>query len=252
MRNVTLYGLAAAAAGMLALTSCLGDGNNTQQGTMCGVIDYLPSAFVPVAYVADNMPIYSTAFSSGYNQGDCVMFYATIDYDAQTSTDYISATVSSCAKIDKWYLDTYVDTASVLPGEMTITEAGLVWNLSKGYMFVGTTHPSVSNDQTSQFQMMCNMDSLSTVEGKQVYDLWIRAQKTAAGENVTSQGTLVNAFNVNYFIERATQIARNNGEETFNFRFRYPTAFNSDSTDVTTWGSSQTLTYQIPAESTNQ
>ncbi len=250
MKNFTLLSWVAAAAGMMTLTSCLGEGSNTQTGTMYGVVDYLPSLLMPAVYVADDYPVYSTAFSA-LTSGDCVVFYASIDYDAQTSSEYITATVADCVKLNKWYADPEVDTDYVYANEMTFTEAALAWNLSKGYMFVATAHPSISSNQESSFKMMYDLDNPVSVEGNRVYELVLRAQKVADGTAVAASGTTVNAFYVSSFFSSASQREQEQGAENVYFRFKYPESFNSDTTEITSWGTSETITYTITDDSSS-
>lgn len=252
MKRLKNYGLATALLGSMTLTSCLGDGNNTQQGLMCGVIDLNMSVGAYGAYVDDDQPmLYSTAFSA-MSPGDCVIFYATIDYDAQTNNNYIAATVSQCEKLDKYTAVAYLDTANLRPGEMTISDVGLPWSMVKGHMFVNTAHPYVSTDQKIDYWMMYDLNKKPASDGNDLYEIWLRAQNIRAGEKVAAPGTLLNAFDASAFVSQTTAVERAAGKDKVYFRFRYPSAFNNDTTIVTEWRASQTYYFQIPPQSSNQ
>lgn len=264
MRNVTLYGLAAAAAGMLALTSCLGDGSNTQTAMGYGVVDFDMNAFGNVVKDDYGTVLYSTAFA-GLNVGDFVMYYATIDWDAQTSSNYITATVdqNGFARLDRYYSDPIkTDTSKVLTNETTITEAAFIQTgiqTSNGFdayvlranshAFLTTAFQNVPSDREFSYELTYDGDLRPVqVEGNNVYDLYLRATVTDEGDNVESNYSYAFVFDLSSFLSRTIAQERAEGEDYVYVRLWYPKAFNSDSTQIT-WDKTDVAKFPIPQES---
>lgn len=252
MKKLKVLSMAAVAAGMVLLTSCLGSSNNEQSGVAYGVVQMLPTSFVNVAYVNDVTPIYSSAFSTlGDNQ--CVAFAYSINYDApenKQGNKYLTATVSECIKLDQKRAYSYVD--SVI-GKTDLSITGIDLSsivIVKNRIFLGLSHPSVAKDQTNDYILGYDIDNPSVESGTRVYDLYIRGTKTKDGSAVASAGTGLGVFDIEYFLSQATQREKADQKKEIKFRFKYYKEFNKDTT-AGVWGNSETLTYPIAEESSS-
>ena len=92
MKKLKVLGVAAAAVGMISLTSCLGDGKNTSTVYGLGVVEFSMDAFGNVVTDDYGTVAYSPAFA-GLNAGDYVVYTGMIDYDTQTSNKYMTVDV---------------------------------------------------------------------------------------------------------------------------------------------------------------
>lgn len=248
--------LGAVAMATVLLTSCLDGGKNEQEGTAYGVIGFSTDAMGYVAYTSDNVPVYASKFND-LSENDCVLFAFNINYDdpANSGKKYLTATVSQYIRLDNKGKVEPVDTAdiSIKKGELAVVDAGVVAGGSysatiKDYMFLGSSHEKSTTDQTNSYFLQINpSQEPQVVDGKNVYDFFLRVVKVADGK-----GTIgTNAFN--YAIRAGSSISsleakeKAKGSESFNFRINYIKEFNKDTTEAT-WSKSKVLSYMINKE----
>lgn len=251
MKKLKVLSMAAVAAGMVLLTSCLGSGNNEQSGVAYGVVQMLPTSFVNVAYIDDVTPIYSSAFST-LGDDQCVAFAYSINYDApenKQGNKYLTATVSECIKLEQKHAYSFVDSV-IGKTDLSITSVGLKWNLVKNRLFLGINHPSIAKDQTNNYAMSFDINNPSVESGTRIYDLYIRATKTKDGSSVPGAGSGLGVFNIKDFLTQAIQREKADQKKEIKFRFKYYKEFNKDTT-AGVWGNSEAITYPIPDESSS-
>lgn len=264
MRKFKVYGLAAAALGMVTLTSCLGEGNNTQTMMGYGVVDFDLNAMGNVVKDDYGTVVYSPAFS-GLTVGDFIVYYALIDRDAQTSTKYITATVeqNGFARLTNYYsVPEKTDTETVLPDEAAISEAAFIQTglqatggydayilRANSHVFVATGFENIPSDRTFTFELTYDGDLLPTqVDANNVYDLYLRAKVKEKGSNVESGYSFTTVFDLTAFLSRTIAQERSAGREAVYVRLNYPYAFNSDSTQIT-WKQTDVAKFPVPVES---
>mgnify|MGYP000609324888 CR=1 FL=1 len=112
MKKLKVLGLAAIAAGMFSLTSCLDGGGNTQQLSSYAIVDY-SSTMRTLIYPLGYYPLYVATIANDptYSAGDCVLANFTVDFDsadnanASTNGFYVAtgAASSPLAKYDLSY-----------------------------------------------------------------------------------------------------------------------------------------------------
>ena len=112
MKILKVLGLAAIAAGMFSLTSCLDGGGNTQQLSSYAIVDY-SSTMRTLIYPLGYYPLYVATIVNDptYSAGDCVLANFTVDFDsadnanASTNGFYVEtgAASSPLAKYDLSY-----------------------------------------------------------------------------------------------------------------------------------------------------
>ena len=75
MKKLKVLGLAAIAAGMFSLTSCLDGGGNTQQLSSYAIVDYSSSTMSTLIYPLGYYPLYVATIANDptYSAGDCVL-----------------------------------------------------------------------------------------------------------------------------------------------------------------------------------
>ena len=83
MKKLKVLGLAAIAAGMFSLTSCLDGGGNTQQLSSYAIVDY-SSTMRTLIYPLGYYPLYVATIANDptYSAGDCVLANFTVDFDS--------------------------------------------------------------------------------------------------------------------------------------------------------------------------
>ena len=79
MKKLKVLGLAAIAAGMFSLTSCLDGGGNTQQLSSYAIVDY-SSTMRTLIYPLGYYPLYLSTVANDptYSAGDCVLANFTV------------------------------------------------------------------------------------------------------------------------------------------------------------------------------
>lgn len=248
-----LKSLGVVAAATILLTSCL-DGNNESSLNGFGVIDYSDD-FRMVAYIDDYTPVYSPVFKD-YQPDDCIYFTSTYSSDDPAnngSNKY--ATVSNAVvtyKLEEGSFDSHVDTANIIPNEIAALDAALVSQYSltiKNFLFLGSSHEKVATDQDNQYILQYNpSEAPQTVDGKRVYDFFLRVVKNADGKGVVGNNVFYYTFNTHGYFKTLQSKETAAGNETLSIRFNYIKEFNKDTT-AATWGKSQIITIQIPKES---
>lgn len=254
MKKLKSFGVAAVAA--LLLTSCL-DGNREQTLSGYGVIDLSMDVFANVAYVDDNLPIYSSQFKDLAAE-DCITFTCTIDYDDPENNGgkYLKGTNTIVyGKLDKGDLIRNVDTANIKENEMVIVDAGLVTKSAyaytiKDFLFVGSNHDKVTTDQNNQYFLECDpYQEPQIVDGKRVYNLFLRVVKSSDGKGIAGNHSFNYVFKTNGLFKNLEAREKTEGNNTLYIKLNYIKAFNSDST-VATWTSSQVFQSPIYTEAT--
>ena len=87
-----------------------------------------------------------------------------------------------------------------------------------------------------------------TVDGKRVYDFFLRVVKTSDGKGIVGTTPFYYTFNTRGYFKTLQSKETAAGNETLSIRFNYIKEFNKDTT-AATWGKSQIITIQIPKES---
>lgn len=249
-----LKSLGGVAAATILLTSCL-DGNNESSLNGFGVIDYSDD-FRTVAYIDDYTPVYSPVFKD-YQPDDCIYFTSTYSSDDPAnngSNKY--ATVSNAVvtnKLEKGDFYNIVDTANIMPNEIAALDAALMFGTQysftlKNFMFLGSSHEKVAADQDNRYILQYNpSQEPQTVDGKRVYDFFLRVVKNADGKGVVGNNAFYYAFKTNGYFKTLQSRETAAGNETLNIRINYIKEFNKDTT-AATWGKSQVYQTQILKE----
>ncbi|GGK08546.1 MULTISPECIES: hypothetical protein [Parabacteroides] len=250
-----LKSLGAVAVATVLLTSCL-DGNNESSLNGIGVIDYSDD-FRTVAYIDDYTPVYSPVFKD-LKTGDCIYFTSTYSSDDPAnngSNKYVTVTNAVVTnKIDNdGYFNSQLDTANIKPGEITALNAGLLYATQysytlKNYLFVGSSHEKVPADQDNTYFLEYDYSQEpQTVDGKRVYDFFLRIVKNADGKGVVGTNPFNYAFNTHGYFKTLQSKETAAGNETLNIRINYIKEFNKDTT-AATWAKSQIYQTQILKE----
>ena len=170
MKKLKVLGLAAIAAGMFSLTSCLDGGGNTQQLSSYAIVDY-SSTMGTLIYPLGYYPLYVATIANDptYRAGDCVLANFTVDFDsadnanASTNGFYVAtgAASSPLAKYDLSYspLDSMaLDNELLLSG----SESALLFSNNYKRIVVIPTFTSVLTDQKNTYIM--SMDSIKNLK----------------------------------------------------------------------------------------
>ena len=152
------------------------------------------------------------------------------------------------ARLSRWYSDPMQgDMKTPLPNEALVTEAlfaqiyanlgtssGAFIHSANQNVFIQTAYKDIPNDRKFAYQLFYDADMETVgVDGRKVYDLYLRATVSDPGENVEANYSYTDVFDLNQFLSRATQIARSEGDERIYIRLNYANSFNADTTEVT-------------------
>ncbi|MDD2436277.1 MAG: hypothetical protein PHG27_03365 [Massilibacteroides sp.] len=239
--------------GAFLMTSCLGEGSNQQSGVSYGVVDISEKTFQKIIQTAWGS-VYSAevARSTDLTIGDCCQFAFVLDGDipentseAIASNGYYTVTVSQYADVPKSSAVPYLeDTAAISEKELTVasvdlSNTGFIATSGALYLFLQTYHEGFSTDQEQTFSMSFDSNQKpEQVNGKNVYNLYLRVKKTEDGKSLTSTVGLVNAFDLYNFIYNV----KAKGEDDVKFQINYINSLNDDKTEAT-WKSSDVMTY---------
>lgn len=249
----------------LLMTSCLGEGSNQSSGVGYGVIDYSDKTFKPIIKTG-GVPFYSPEVENFVNkgeanQGDCCIFAYTLDGDIPQNSNesvaangYYTITVSQYGDIKRHGIQSSLrDTAVIVPNEMLVTSidmsnTGLLIDKGVKMLFLATVHEDIVKDQKQEFNMSYAMDQEpEVINGANVYNLFLRVEKTAGDKGTTSTQALMNAFDMTNFITSLQYKEEQNNKKELKFRINFANELNADSTKIT-WKASDVLTYTFPTE----
>lgn len=255
MKKLKVLGLAAMAVGMTTLTSCLNGGGNTSSGATFGYADFSTEAGGIVVKDDYGTVVASTAFNTQLVGGEYVQYAYSIDFDNQPSTKYITATVAAIEKYQEYRANEYItDTTTIMPKEMTIKNIQVAL-MSQDYLliarkhaFIAPVHANIATDMKIRYDLSYDAQAEPvTVEGKRVYEFFIRAVKLADGDKTKQDTPVIGAYDLGYFLTRTSSIEKTAGNTSVNFRINYINEFNKDSTSWN-WAKSSVFQYLIPAE----
>ena len=244
MKKLKVLGLAAAAAGMVLLTSCM-DGNNTQTGTIYGVVDYSKD-FKKIVKGLDGGTYFVPTINNdiNFNTDECVAVYGTIDYSSPENANASTYGYFTMSALDYVKYNTYdenyfnqQDTVGIHEGEMAFSAiTGIAGGYYvNNYVFMSLQSLSVQPDQKTQFRVSFD-PNVKTEQGKRVYDLYLRAQKTEDGKIGSQLYGFIVPVKMNSFIGMATsqeQAQSQSKEDSYiNVRLNYIKEFNADTTSA--------------------
>lgn len=251
-----LKSLGTVAIATVLLTSCL-DGTSESSLNGVGVIDYSDDMRT-VAYVTDYIQVYSPVFKD-LTQGDCIVFtsvYSQDDPANDGSKKYLTVTNAVVTnKIENnGNFSSQLDTANIKAGEIAAMNAALFWGINdsytlKNYLFVNSSHEKVAADQDNIYFLEYDYNQEpQTVDGKRVYDFFLRVVKEDDGKGAVGTNAFVYAFNTHGYFKTLQSKETVAGNEILNIRINYIKEFNKDTT-AATWGKSPVYTIKIPKES---
>lgn len=248
MKKLKSFGVAAVAA--LLLTSCL-DGSREDTIGGCGVIDLSMDAFANVAYLNDYTQVYAPQFKD-LNSGDCIIFNATLNYDDPAnngSKKYWTVSNAIFNKVDsRGYLNSTVDTANIRMNEIPAADAGLLSYVVKNYIFLYSSHEKAPSDQKNIYSLEYNPSiEPSTVDGKRVYDFFLRVVKESDGTGASGLNLFNYAINTGGQIKNLESKEIAAGKEQLNIRINYLKSYNEE-TKVASWGRSQVYSIALQKE----
>lgn len=244
MKKLKSFGVAAMAA--LLLTSCL-DGKNESPVEGFGVADFSIDAMGKVVYVNDALPVYSPQFKD-LNEGDCVYFRSTYrGEDNDGSKKYWVVTNAVYSVLDsKGYLNSSLDTANIKTNEMVAIDAGISSYVIKNYIFLYSGHEKTPADQKNSYTLEYNPEPI-VVDGKRVYDFFLRVVKTSDGTGTSGSNLFNYAINTGGQFKHIESKELSEGNEQLNIRLNYLKSYDEE-TKVATWGKSQIYSVALQKE----
>lgn len=269
MKRLKVLSLAAAAAGVMLLTSCMKGNSSYSTADYALVESSSKLSYQKLVYPSSDYPLYisSIANSLELQDGDCLALYYTVDNDAAENADFATkgykyATLAANYSVVKHspMVLAASDTTKVLDPankkEILFASskiASFVSGTSKKRLFIEATLPKMLTKQENDYILSCDFSQQpETVNGENVYTIFFRGKKKADGETPTIEGaTVAHAFEAENFYNYAKSKAtsQSGSDKKISFRLKFPKEFNADSTKIKTWGTSDVVTFVIPAES---
>lgn len=262
MKKLKVLGLAAAAAGMVLLTSCM-DGNNEYSNTLYGVVDpSIKTGFKKIVYPEAYYPISLPSVENDFTieEGDCVYVNFKVETDSPENKNaatngYYAASGTVLQVLKPNQMDLMLsDTTTVGHKEMLFKDAGirsLIQSENYMYLMVGAIPTTYLKNQKANYDLTCDIyqEPQKIENTERVYTLFLRATKIADGESpaIEGGGDML-AFDVKTFYERLSDREKAEGKDKIYFTIKYPAAFNEDSTKVTEWKSIEPVYLSVIAD----
>ncbi|MBP7486865.1 MAG: hypothetical protein KA789_05470 [Parabacteroides sp.] len=249
MKKLKFTAFAAVAAGLVMLTSCLGEGGSeTSLYGIPGVVEYDPLTFKKVVHISDGSLIYSSALESdaSIQEGSCCLIDMFIDYSTQNvaQTGYYTASISNYVDVDQWNAINTSDSLKLKDKEQVIYDIPSLTYISNR-LFIYSQHKE-QTDQENTYQLSFNPnEEVKVVDGYRTYNLYLTCQKTKDGKAPEVTPYHVNAFNVRSIMQYAATKEKSLGNTEFSFKIKYISTINSDSTFLTS--STDRITWNVSA-----
>lgn len=256
MKKLKALGLAAIAAGMFSLTSCLDGGSNTQSGMALGYANFNMNAGRIVVEDDFGSVVSADAFNTQLNGGEYVAFAYSVDWDEQTSDKYTFVTVSALEKFTEVYTQGFVaDTVALLPNELPVQKLTIQMFspeyafTANNHIFMSVYHQNVPSDMETRYQFSYDSGKEPVVvEGKRVYDFYLRATKDKEGDKVKADTPFTNVYDLSQFLSRVRPIEKAAGKTSVNIRVNYINEVGEDYPSSKK-GQSEVVSFVIPEES---
>lgn len=234
----------------LLLTSCLGD---THTRITMGVQEAVYQSLSSKGFrVSDGRFLYGSNLGVTADDGDCFLIeysFDAADSDLKGSDSLAIEMEAQPVEVSLWSLsEEMTDTLAVLDGEvLTKSLLGRKAYIA-GRLFLWSNHSEVSGQQDS-FMISYDPENMCREEdGKRIYNLYLRAVKTASAsdEESTSTETVLktNAFDIEAFFLKAKEREIAMGETELTLGIRYASAYNKDTTECV-WSTAETMTVAI-------
>lgn len=258
MKKIVSF-LASALSAVTLLTSCLGEGTNTQSFTTCGVyFTNTAASNLPMLDVGSAYVYIPSLISEGYSENACLGVGITIDYNSEENLDwsskgYLTASLTTSAVvIDQWRSTPIVsttDTTTLKTDEIALnygfTSTGY-YNYARGYLFF-TSGARISSQQDVTWYLSYPSDLEPVIENgsERHYQFFVRA--TAEGDNTNASNQDVNnAYYVKDVFEAINQKEAADNQQYFYIDFNYVRAIDEE-TNTPVW-STTTAMYAVSTE----
>ena len=262
MKKLKVLSLVAAAAGMVVLTSCM-KGNSEFTRTDFGVVETSTKTYKKVVYPYGFYPVFLPSVEKDFtiDDGDCVWVNYKINQEQSENVNasaygYYTATddVVGMVMKPKNEIDTRPDTSIVKPKEMLLKNSSVMFVGSEKFkrMIVQGVPTSYLKDQKNDYSLSCDLYQEPQTIGntERVYTLFLRTTLETPGQAPTIEnGADLNAFRADYFYNSLHSREKAAGKNAVYFVVKYPIAFNSDSTKITEWKTSELAGFPIITES---
>lgn len=261
MKKLKFLGMAAAAAGMVLLTSCM-DGNNERTGGGIGIVDTSSKVFKRLVYVGETaFPYYISNIANdlAIEDGSCVFFNITVNGDQPENANpaaygYQVATLNGLPALIEDGNPTQSmlqDTTKTMEKELLVTSTEFSNPIkAERYekMVLAPIFKEMLTDQKNEYFLSWNQTP-EDVENERVYTLFLRCVKKEDGKAPTlnNKGEL-RAFDVRSFMSMAKSQEKAADKKVIYMRIAYASKFNSDSTKVAEWGMTKSLPWPILEE----
>ncbi len=265
MKKKVLYGATFLVAIMMMFTSCLGDGDNQiSLNNQPGVIRFDMKTSKNVMDTGYG-PIYNPIFdnSSNFQEGGCYLVSFTLNQDRVENSNgqaaangyYTVDLLASPTLIEKGMTFSSIrDTTEVYPDEQALTsaivssgEGQYMFFYVNGYAFIQSYFTGLNKQETA-WELSYNgsvSSSMVEVDGKHVYDLYLRATITKEGSTPSEDFAPINAYYIKGYVDQINQAEQNNSAGAFYFRINY---IKSIKDGVATWGQSGLMGFGVTKE----
>ena len=256
MKKFKILGMAVLTASLISLTSCLGEGSNTQTGVSWG---YSTINLDAMAYAVEDdfgTVVVAKEFETQLKGNEYVMFGYEVDWAQQSSNKYIYVKATGIEKIPEVSSKMSItDTTTLLANELPMEAIDIsMYNYNSvltanRHIFLSALHKNVASDIETTYDLSFDIDANPVAVGEiRVYDLYLRATKVADGKKVETDTAIIFAYDLKEFLRRKREVEKNAGNTTVNVRVNFPSKITDG---VMTWTTSDVYSFVIPEEVSN-
>jgi hypothetical protein len=216
---------------LLLFVSCMGETGNKESGYAVGVVRMEDKALINVLDVDEYTSFYSILFANT-TPGACFHIYYELDYDlpensyeSVLSKGYYTISVIDKVELDRWEMVYHLsDTSQVMQDEVVLIEPISSGDFAyiKGMAFFCTLL-EMPAEQKMYWTLSCDIQNYMQEEdgGQRYYDVFLRATVKIPSTKSSDRTGIINAYNMQYYLERIAQDEHSRGSNSFKIRFNY-------------------------------
>jgi len=237
---------------VFCVTSCI-EGNNVQEGQAIGVLTY-GDGYTPILKSSLG-PVYAPNIITMLDNGKmkmygCYIFSYTLDTDLPENSQsvinangYYTVTLNAFNELPQYTVDPYlVDTSKVVSDEFAVTSVYEEGSFLEGFLFISqiVEQPSDLELEWSMSYDYNTMMPSEDLDGRNYYDLFVRASKKNSSDKSLVSMQYLNAYKIGNYLQSAASREKallgssyNESSSKLTLRFNYVYSIDKETQNIT-------------------
>lgn len=236
---------------LLGVSSCMGDSEETILYQRLGVVQETPQiSFFTVDSFQVTAPFFEN--NSDLKSGDCFRIdFATPMLDESRKNYFYKVEILTVDTIPVWKMsDEPTDTAFASLRENEELLSSIAYKQAKfvkDRFFLTTELRYLLENEEVTFDLSSNWDHepVFTSDQRRIYELYLRVLKENGTDTLNTRWKYTNAFIMDDFMKKASEIEREAGNDSLVFRMKYIKEVDEEAEKII-WGNTDSFLIKIP------